>query len=615
MQFLYPSMLIALGLIPVLLLIHALRPKPKQVDVTNLFLWQEILRERGGSMTLKRIKNNLPLLFQILIVILGALALARPVWWYFTQHKGDMILVVDTSASMKTQVASDTRFDLAKEKALELIDQRENNQKILIIEAGSEPILKSGFLEDTTQARNLVKSIKPSDAPGTLEKAIYLALSFVDPAEDDTIYLITDGAGSDFLKLLQIHHKITPIIVSGGEKNIGITKFEFRQDLDYYNVYEIMLEVKNFTTDPIECPIHLSIDGTTIVDTQITFDALEEQLLIFPYSGLITGIAKAELEIKDDFTVDNAAYLSLNTSKDIWVLLASQGNYFLEKLLEAYPNFLINTVREIIPSSWQEHVTEHDIVIVDRMDFPATEKGNFLLIDAYSPSIPVAKTGQVDFPDILDWDKKNPLMADVNISGLTIEQAAKLQADSLLSPVIESSQTGLMYTYNNDSMRAVLLGFDITKSNLPLKVAFPVMMSNIINWLNPHKLSFSALQTKAGEPYDVHLHLQTKEFSTRTPDGKWEQHEVTSNPFTYNNTQQAGIYTVLENKKTRYFTVNLVDESESDITVPAIDVSSRPSDEVLDSEQIATQQPLWTFFLVAGLAMMMVEWYVWLKTG
>jgi hypothetical protein len=614
MQLLYPGMLALLGLIPVLILIHFLQPKPKPIEVTNLFLWQELLSERTRNITLRQLKKTLPLLFQILLVILAALALASPVWLYFTQEKGDIILIVDTSASMKTKQTSGTRFDLAREKTLELIDQKEDNQKILLIEAGNEPTLKSGFLEDPAQTKDLVKSLEPSDVPGKLEQAIYLALSFLDPSKDDTIYLITDGAGCDFSSLLQIHPKIVPIFISGGEKNIGITKFEFRQEIDQQDSYEIMVEVKNFTSEPIECPIRLSIDKFTIMNTQITLEALEKKLLIFPYSGLITGIARAELDIDDDFSVDNAVYLSFSISKDIWVMFVSKGNFFLEKLLEAYPNFLINKVEEIIPSSWQEQVMGHDIIIVDRMDFPATDTGNFFLIDSYSPSVPVVKTGQLEFPDIFDWDRSSPLMANVNLGGLTIEQAAALQADEALNPVVESSQTGLMYTYEKDEMRAVFLGFDIAKSNLPLKVAFPVMMSNIINWLNPHKLGFSALQANAGEPYDIYLHPNTKEIFTRAPNERAEKHQVTSNPFRYTDTKKVGVYTISEEKKRRYFTVNLINELESDIRVPAIEAETTDAaSSAIATEQIATQRPLWQFFVLFGLLMLMFEWYFWLK--
>ncbi len=152
MQFLTPGMLITLGAIPVLILIHALKPKPRRIDVTNLFLWQEVLKERSSHLTFERVKKNLPLLLQILMVILAALALARPTWMVFTAKQGNMILVIDTSASMKTKSGHEsgpgTRFDLAREKAFELIERREPDQKMLIVEAGSKPVVKTGFLDD-----------------------------------------------------------------------------------------------------------------------------------------------------------------------------------------------------------------------------------------------------------------------------------------------------------------------------------------------------------------------------------------------------------------------------------------------------------------------------------
>jgi hypothetical protein len=565
-------------------------------------------------MSFERLKRNLPLLLQIFLVILAALALANPTWMYFISKRGNMILVIDTSASMKTNSESGIRFDKAKEKALELIGQREWDQKILIVEAAKKPQVKAGFLDDAGQAKRLVKSLIPTDASVELERAIYLALSFVDPLKEDLIYLITDGAGSDSSGLAKNHPKIKPVIVSGGNKNIGITNFEFRQEIARSDRYEIMLEVKNFNPAAMACPTRLSIDNTVLFDSLINLEAQEKKVLIFPYSGLLTGTAKAILDIDDDFSIDNHAYLSLNASKDIWVLLVSKGNYFLEKLLDAYPNFKVNSVKEIIPSSWNEQILRHDIVIIDRMNFPETEKGNFLLINAYSPSIPLAKTGEIRFPQSINWDHQSPLMANVDIRGLIIEQAASLRAGKRVQPVVESPHTGLLYTYEKGGMRAVVLGFDITRSDLPFKVAFPVMMSNIINWLNPHKLEFSTLQTRAGEPFDIYLNPQTQTFYTRAPHEKWEKQRPTANPFRYTRTNQVGIYTISEKDKQRYFTVNLADESESDISASSIEqISAEPEPPV--SEEISAQHPLRALFLLLVCAVLMVEWFVWLRIG
>ncbi len=606
-------MLLTLGIIPILLIIHTLKPKPRQVDVTNLFLWNEVLKEKSRNLSFERLKRNLPLLLQILIVVLAALALAKPTWTYLTAKKGNMILVIDTSASMQTRSGSGTRFDLARQKALQLIEQRGQGQKILIVEAGNKSVVNTGFIDNSSQAQDLVNKLQPSDAAADLEPAIYLALSFVDPAKEDLLYLITDGAGQDISALIKNQPKIRPLIVSGGEHNVGITKFEFRQQTDHSDRYEFMLEIKNFNLIPIESSIRLSIDRVALFEKAITFEAQEKKLLIIPYSGLINGIARATLEIDDDFKVDNQAYLSLNSAKEIWVLLVSKGNHFLEKLLAAYPNFRVNSVKEIIPSSWPEQAARHDIVIVDRMDFPETDRGNFLLIDAYSPSIPVFRNGQVRLPEILAWNRKSPLMANVNPSGLIVEEGTKLQADRRLQPVIESAQTGLMYAIEKNELRAVLIGFDFTRSDLPFKVAFPVMMSNIFNWLNPHKLEFSILQTQAGEAFDIYLNPRTDTLYTRAPDEKWEKHPVKMNPFRYKNTGRVGIYTVAENGKERYFTVNLADESESDTNPVSLEHIPDQTEASLGSEEISAQQPLWMFFILLGCALLMIEWYAWLK--
>jgi len=613
MQLLHPAMLSVLGLIPVLILIHMLKPKPKPVEVTNLFLWQTVLKEQAGQTRISRLKKNLPLLLQILIVLLTALALAQPVFTYLTKKSGNIILVIDTSASMKTRGASGTRFDQVIEKALEILDRPKASQQALIIEAGYQPKLVTGFEPDSKKVKSLVKDLQPSDTPADLEKAVSLAISFVDPSREDIVYLLTDGAGFDVWNLLKRHPGIEPVIVSGGKKNIGITKFVFRKTPGNRNDYEILLEVVNFTPLPVACPIRLTVGRSIILETKIRVEGEEKKRLVLPYSGLMTGIAKIVIDVDDAFTVDNTAYAALSAAEDIWVLLVSKGNYFLDKLLGAYPNVMVNRVTKITPSSWLEQTRRHDLVIVDRMDFPATENGNFILIDAFSPSIPVVKTDRTAYPEILDWDAESPLMSGIDPAGLIVEQAAILTGDPTVTPVIEASDTGLMYTYERGGFRSVLLNFDITRSDLPLRVAFPVLFGNIINWLNPQKLDFSTLQTRAGEPIEIYADPQTDRLFIRPPGEKWETHPVRSNRLTYTETNRVGIYTVKERNKRRHFAVNLANESESDIRSPVIDSDITRPGPGLRAKETAAGWPLWPLLIVSALVVLMMEWYFWLK--
>ena len=403
------------------------------------------------------------------------------------------------------------------------------------------------------------------------------------------------------------------ILVRGGTKNIGITRFQFRAEIDSPEQYEIMLEVKNYNPHPILCSIHLTLKRETIVRKTVGLKALEKKAFIFSYSGPVSGRAHANLETQDDFPVDNDAYAVLNESRDIWILLVTKGNYFLEKLLHAYPHVMINSIKEIIPSSWEDQTMRHDIVILDRISPPSTVKGNFLLINALSPSIPISSTGQVRNPVVLDWDRENPLLANLDVGDLAIERAKQVKPDGALRPIIESRETGLMYAYEEGGVRAVYLGFDLTRSDLPLRVAFPVMMSNIFEWLRPRTLLFSSSQTRTGLPFTIYLGPQTEHFSVAPPSGKWEVYTAQPNSFIYENTSEAGIYTVAEGEKWRHFAVNLEDEKESDIRTPNFEPKNGLSSAQTSPEPFKEETAIWIVFFGAAAVALILEWYFWFK--
>ncbi len=573
MQLANPYALLLLGFIPILILIHSLKPKPKLVEVTNLFLWQEALREKAGGIRIQKIINNILLLLQIAVVIMTAFALANPLMAKRSELKGDVILV---------------------------------------IEAGIRPLLRSPFIADKKRLRSVIRSIRPTDVPGDLQKTIYLALSFMDPDRNDRILFITDGADRNFKRLADLHPKMETVLISGGTKNVGITKFEFRQELDSKDRYEILLEVKNFNPKAVLCPIRLVLDEKTFLKKTIGLRPLEKRLLIFPYSGLIVGTAEVFLENDDDFPTDNRAFAVLSTSQAIWVLLVTKGNFFLERLLNAYPNVRVNSIKEIIATSWAEQTQRHDIVILDRTSHPIIERGNFLLIHTLSPSIPIKEIGEIKDPRVLDWDRKNPLMEGLNMGDLKLAYAMKVRAKAPLKPILESQDTGLIYAYEKKGIRAVFMGFDLTRSDLPLRVAFPVMMSNIFNWLYPNKLRFSSHQVQAGKPFAVYLDVPTKEISVRTPLGKWEKHRVEESPFLYSNTNEAGIYTIAEGKRQRNFAVNLVDEEESDIRTSHVREETEGSNEST-LQTVVNMVSIWPYLLFLGCAILFLEWYIWCK--
>lgn len=613
MQFINPLGFLLLGLVPVLIIIHSLKPKARDVKVTTFFLWKQVIQEENARFRLRRFINNLPLLLQILLIIIAALALSQPAITFKTPKIGNLILVMDISASMKSQSGEILRFDTAREKALQLIDELSDDSRVAVIAAGQTAELVAGFSEDRDGISDIIKKMQPTDVSGNLERALYLALSFLDPERDDWIFVVTDGAGGVYEKLKGFHRRVKPILIDGGQRNIGITKFVFRQELYQKSQIEILLEIYNFDENPVLCPVHVAIDDQVLLDETIGFKAMEKKTLIIPYYGITSGVAQATLRVSDDFEVDNKAFVVLNQTRDTWIQLVTKGNYYLEKLLSIYPNYRVNIVQEVIPGSWDDQMRLNEIIILDRMSPPKLGRGNFLLIDALSPDLPLKKMGELIAPRIKDWNRDHPLMANLDLTGLNIEKAALISNQPGIESVVESTRSGLVFAYQKTDLKAVYIGFDLNRSDLPLRVAFPVMMNNIFNWLNPNTLDFSTTQVQAGKPMRLHLRPQTTAFSIRTPVGEKEDIVPTTNPFQYKMTNNIGVYRVVEGEKRTKFAVNLADENESDIRPPVLtDISAEPT-LVIESTPVPIQFNLWLIVLICGAAVLILEWFVWLR--
>lgn len=604
--------LLALSVIPLLVLIHSLKPKAKTLETSALFLWKDVLKEERSGFRLQRFKSGILLILQIIIVCLVALALAKPVWTREIRQEGDRILVIDTSASMKTRAGSSTRFDLARKKALQLVKDLPPNSRLLLVQTGIQPYLVHHFTNDRSALKDSLTNLKPVDTAGDIRSAIYFALSFYKSDRNDQIFVITDGAGKDMKGLGSVHSQLNLVTIKGGERNIGITKFRIRRTLNTNDLFEILLEVKNFTNSSTVSPLRLELEGEVVGERTVGLKANEKKSMIFPAVQLYPGKYKAVLDIEDDFPVDNAAYSVLKQSSTISVLLISKGNYFVEKLLQTFPNFQVSKVDGIIPGSWKDQTRLNDIVIVDGIDSPPVKEGNLLLINSFNPSVPIKKVAEINYPKVLGWDRNHPLTANLNLDKLIIEKASMVTTDKTVLPLIDSNRTSLLYTFQKDKLRVAYLGFDITRSDLSLRVAFPVLMSNIFEWLNPGKRQFTEVQIKAGEPMPLFFKADKKEIAIRTPADTRTEYPLASSPFIYESTHHVGIYKVTGGEKRQYFAVNLFDEAESNILpLHETDISSKGTFSDSISKHTA-DLPLWWIVLILMAAVTMVEWFFWL---
>src|SRR5688572_19264233 len=122
MQFLTALAFFLAALAIPIILLYMLKLRRKQVQVSSTLLWMQLLRDQQANAPWQKLKRNLLLILQLLILAALVLALARPALQVPTIATGSAIVLLDGSASMNATDVTPSRFDEARRSVQELID-------------------------------------------------------------------------------------------------------------------------------------------------------------------------------------------------------------------------------------------------------------------------------------------------------------------------------------------------------------------------------------------------------------------------------------------------------------------------------------------------------------
>lgn len=152
----------------------------------------------------------------------------------------------------------------------------------------------------------------------------------------------------------------------------------------------------------------------------------------------------------------------------------------------------------------------------------------------------------------------------------------------------------------------VLIPFELRKSDLPLQIAFPVLIANSVEWLAPPQGLNIPTNVKPGD-----IVAAPENTLVRTP--RNELIPVDRRGFVQ--TQELGIYQLQSNSNTSNgargaFAVNFINPSESDITPnPALQVGTTTTP--TNSRPQLTQREFWGIMAALALLLLIMEWWVY----
>jgi uncharacterized membrane protein len=601
-SFLSPLAFAVLGVAAPLVLLYFLKVRRRERRVSSLMLWGAELRDREASAFFQRLQRDPLLILQLLALVALAIALARPVVTVTGEGARKVVVVLDTSASMKARDVSGSRFEAARAEALAFVRRQGEGAEIMVIEAGVQPHVTAALGRDRDRALSAIRSARPRDLPQRLPEALRTARALVGVDPRAEIHVFTDGA----FTLGQAPETSDPRIrwVGVGKRgyNVGIVSLSIRKM--YYGTfgYQAFVSLVNHSPEAQTFDFALAIDGQTIAEKSLTLEPNVRRSIVLPFTHQGGGTVTAKINVSDDLATDNVAYAVIPPPKKIAVALVSPGNLFLEKVLRTDPNVALDVKT---PEQYQGGMGEADVVVLDSATPPKVGPGRYVFVNTVPPDVPLEVLGRIDAPTVMDWDRSHPVMRHVEFAKVAIQDAMRVRPLAAGRALVEAVGGPLLYALEEPDRKAIFIGFDLFKTDFPLRVAFPLILSNTLRWLHPAALEQSSLQLSAGQAILLPVAHGISSVTVNTPSGRAVKALVTRGVVSFTDTDEVGVYTLSTARGDLKVAVNLGDGDESDVTPHPL--PPPPAATAAASPPVPIQRELWPLFVLVAAALLTLE--------
>ncbi|MBW1871578.1 MAG: hypothetical protein JRJ19_05905 [Deltaproteobacteria bacterium] len=279
--------------------------------------------------------------------------------------------------------------------------------------------------------------------------------------------------------------ELIQVAVGTVQGNLAVTALDVRKRSGAAKGSELFVEVTNYGALPRS--VRLSIHTPEVLLGQETieiagYDSVSQSYFLKPVESpriMATLTSRRSSGSLDRFAADDRAYSLIPAEEDRRVLLVTAGNFYLEKALKLNPSINVQIVK---PEAFHAGLLSNALAvffdgICPKVDIPAA-----YFNPPDSPDCPFAKISQVDFPKLLPLRGDHPVSDGVSLIDVQIKTASRLKPVAGDVELLQDKQGPLMIARESSGRRLLGVGFDLAQSDLPLRVAFPLLVQNCLDW-------------------------------------------------------------------------------------------------------------------------------------
>ena len=609
MNLAHPSALAWAALALPIVIFYILKVRQRRVPVSTTLFWQQIFEEKPPRSLWERLRHLLSLLVQLALLGLLVLALAEPFFRWEALQARRLVLVVDNSASMNATDVAPSRLARARAEGHRLIDRLRARDEMAIIAAGTEPQVACGLTGHQRSLHAALDRIAPSDGPTRVKEALALGRRLLADARNRKLIVLTDAAFPEAPALLGPKEKdLEAVVVGTPAGNVAITRFQARRSLLDPIGYEILATVANHSNAKVTCRFEIDLGADVVDVVPLVLEPGGTWTKVIEKTSAGGGRLTARIDHADALAADNTAWAILPRRAPRPVTLVSEGDLFLEKVLQAIPMVELRTVKEAPPPS--SAATSVVTVLHHKVPDPLPS-GPLLVVDPTAGSALWDLGEPLVNPIVTRQDKESPLMAHVRLDNVMMPAARKLTLKAK-AEVLAEALTGdpLLCAFDRPGGKVLVLTVDLDKSDLPLQTAFPILVSNALAWFTGSQGELrESLAT--GTVTEIELPSSPSgrgpgERVLRSPHGRSRPLPRGASRATIGPLDRCGIWSVTGGGADVEIACNLASAQESDIR-PAAGLETTAARAGLD----LGGHPVWFYLIATAWGLATLEWFLY----
>lgn len=595
----------AIGIATVVVL-YMLKLRRRPVMVSSTLLWSRAIKDMEGNVPWQRLSPTALLWLHLLIVVLMAMAIGRPVLDDAIGDGQRVYLVIDTSASMNAMVvnSNDARSGLerAKSQAIDRVNglfDSGRSPMVSVIAGGNESKI---VLADSSQRGQLIgaiRSIQASDQPGDIYEAIEFVETMhdasqqledteIDEAEDVSsalVFVFSDGGSttSDRIAMRQGGGVfVSPYTQSEQGKlgNLGVVAIGGTRDRSDPVISRVFVRVERNEQGPRGGVLRVFAGDVEIDQRAIGFEGDSRSVSETFELRLMQGaIVRVELDVDDALDTDNRAWVKMPAPSLVRVAVVAPDGVadpLLVDMLEVIARSQVNVLAR------GEEIPDADLVVYDRVT-PQTLAGGATLGfgSVYPDQAGVDVLNGLGIRRrMISWDRADPMARESGLGSVSYQRSVVFPVNDSTRVIAADTDGSVIVERIIGQHRHVRVAFALHDSNWVVQVGLPIFLVNVVEQLLPGT-------SGVGEV-----------FSTDQVIGEGAD---AIGPIS-----QIGVVEFAGNQ----VGVSLLDSGESSLFVHT-DVVIGSGDTQMSDVGDGSQHELWRWFTLLAIGLIALEWFVY----